>query len=100
MDPLSATAAFRPIAAALGSTQMALYADSCEVNDVFLEGQSFENCVRALESTRGSPRTDCGEFVDEFTIEDDNVFAVWFLIDSWERIEASVRSKNSPERLH
>jgi hypothetical protein len=72
-------AAFRRIAAALGSHCMALYPDSCEVDDLFWGGWGHWECVQLLERMWGPPQHSVEEIDPAIDVEGMAVFSVWFL---------------------
>jgi hypothetical protein len=71
--------AFRAIARALGASFMALYADSCEVNDLFWGGRPAWECVERMEQLWGPSQV---EDVDSGIVDAADArlpFSVWFL---------------------
>jgi hypothetical protein len=74
-------AAFRAIARALGSTKLALCADSCEdVTDAFLDDGSQEDCIAAMRSAMGPPQRSVGSIAPDIVAHTKHgVPSVWFL---------------------
>jgi hypothetical protein len=73
-------AAFRRIADAFGASCMALYADSCEVDDLFWSGRTQEQCIELMERMWGPPQRSVEE-VDAWiaAAAERTVPLVWFL---------------------
>lgn len=73
-------AAIRSIAVAFGASRIAVYSDSCEVNDLVWSGQTFAECVDKLEQIRGLPRTDLDRMDRRIAAEaEDGIPEVWYL---------------------
>jgi hypothetical protein len=73
-------AAFRQIAGAFCSGCMALYGDSCEIDDLFWGGQSQWECIEFMERIWGPPQPSVEE-IDPRIAEaaERTVPEVWFL---------------------
>lgn len=82
IEPLrrSHLAAFRQIAGAFGSSCMALYADSSEVDDLFWGGQSHWECIELMERLWGPPQPSVDE-IDPCIVAatERTVPRMWFL---------------------
>lgn len=74
-------AAFRAIARAVGSSRLALCADSRDdVADVFWEDGSQEDCIAAMRSAMGAPQPSVESVAPEIvTRTEHGVPSVWFL---------------------
>jgi hypothetical protein len=73
-------AAFRQIAAALGSHALALYADSCEVDDLFWGGHSQWECIEWMERAWGPPQRSVDDINPKVALAAErDVPLVWFL---------------------
>lgn len=73
-------AAFRQIADAFGSSCMTLYADSCEIDDLFWGGRSQRECIELMEGMWGPPQRNVEE-IDPWiaAVAERTVPMVWFL---------------------
>jgi len=76
-------AAFRQIACVLGSGFLALYADSCEVDDLFWSGSSQGQCIELMQRMWGSPQKSV-ETIEPWIVAaaERTVPLVWFLESS------------------
>ena len=72
--------AFRAIGQALGSTCMALYADSCEVDDLFWCGRTQWECIQLMERMWGPPQPNIDSIDPRIVAASEHtVPLVWFL---------------------
>jgi hypothetical protein len=72
--------AFRDVGRALEASCMALYADSCEVDDLFWDGRSQRDCLELMERMWGPPQ--CSVAVIDRRVAasaEHTVPSVWFL---------------------
>ena len=73
-------AAFRKIADSLGSTSLALYADSCEVDDLFWAGRTQWECVELMERMWGPPQWSVEEIDPKISLAAERTVPLgWFL---------------------
>jgi hypothetical protein len=76
-------AAFRRIAAALGAKRLAVYADSCEVDDLFWDGRPPGECVELMGRLWGPPQPTAEEIDPRVSAAAERtVPEVWFLVDT------------------
>jgi hypothetical protein len=66
--------ALKAIAKSLGADTLALFPDSCELNDFFWANRTYWDCILLLEQMWGPPQGSI-EDIDLRT----NIFRVWFL---------------------
>jgi hypothetical protein len=72
--------AFRSIARALESTCMALYADSCEIDDMFWGDKTQWECIEMMERMWGPPQQDLDQIDRNIAAAAERtVPKVWFL---------------------
>jgi hypothetical protein len=72
--------AFRQIARAFGTASMALYGDSCEVDDLFWSGRKQWECIELMERLWGPPQRTAEEIDAKITAAaEQTVPLVWFL---------------------
>jgi hypothetical protein len=73
-------AAFRQIATALGTERLAIYADSCEVDDLFWGGRTMLECVELMVRLWGPPQPTVDEIASQVSrAAEQTVPEVWFL---------------------
>jgi hypothetical protein len=88
-------AAFRQAAGALGSSSMALYADSCEVDDLFWGGRTQWECIELMERLWGPPQRTIEEIEPQIAAAADRtVPLVWFL----ENGQINAQDSAAPDR--
>jgi hypothetical protein len=76
-------AVFRQIAASLGSRCLALYADCCEIDDLFWSGRTQWDCIELMERLWGPPQRSVEEFETRIAnLAEQTVPSVWFLESS------------------
>jgi hypothetical protein len=73
-------AAFLQIARALGSCRLALYADSCEVDDLFWCRRTQSECIELMKQMWGPPQCSVEKIEPEVSLAAERtVPLVWFL---------------------
>ena len=76
-------AAFRQIAVSVGSSTLALYADSCEVDDLFWGGGTQWECIELMERIWGPPHLSVEQIDPKVSLAaESSVPLVWFLENS------------------
>jgi hypothetical protein len=82
IEPLRSVhmAAFRQLAQVFGSGCFALFADSCEVDDAILDGQTQWQCIELMERMWGAPQASVETIEPRIAVAaDQTVPLVWFL---------------------
>jgi len=76
-------AAFRQIAGSVGSSKLALYADSCEVDDLLWGGATQGECIELMERMWGPPHRSVEKIDPKVSLAaKHSVPLVWFLENS------------------